>query len=241
MMEEGTIKRNMQLSASKVWIWRGVGQSDVCDSIWWLLHEVRLLSWWQCAVEFVTSSLCVCVCTAVAERLFQDRHCILSVLQCIERTGLANSCKSSRVVQECDAWHRGPFQWQSGMNVWVKTFGCECVFVCMSLAMSHSRCFSVRPHIGLLWEDNIMLHKKKVQFLSITHSQIYVNLFWFLCWRKTKAPIPHSGKAWIYWPHNKSLKSLSLFILLFFSFCPLFWSGPVNETQMGSDWVLASC
>jgi len=94
----------MQLGSSKVWIWRGVGQSDGCYSIWWLLHEVRLLGWWQSAVEFVTSSLslslCVCVCVHGGgwEAISRQTLYSLSVLQCIERTGLVNSCKSSRVL-----------------------------------------------------------------------------------------------------------------------------------------------
>lgn len=29
--------------------------------------------------------------------------------------------------------------------------------------------------------------------------------------------------------------------MIIFLFCPLFCSGPINETQMGSDWVLVSC
>ncbi len=64
----------------------------------------------------------------------------------------------------------------------------------------------------------------KVQFLSITYSQICLRMiqYWFLLWRSTKGSVPISdalsGKAWIYWPH-KPLKSFFPFhFMIIFSF-----------------------
>lgn len=71
-------------------------------------------------------SLCMCAdgCGRVA--ISRQKPYSLSVLQCIERTGLANSCKSFR-VPPCKSVTVGTEAHFSNMNVRVKTFA---VFVC---------------------------------------------------------------------------------------------------------------
>lgn len=95
---EGTIKRNMQLTASKVWIWGG------CRPIRWLWLNLMVITWSEAAELMAVRcgichflSLCMCADGCGRAAISRQKPYSLSVLQCIERTGLANSCKSFRV------------------------------------------------------------------------------------------------------------------------------------------------